>query len=148
MIRVQSEDFDGAAILAGFAKGDSSVGAVATFLGRVRGDGIVAMTLEHYPGMTEKSLATLEAQARDRWPLADVLIVHRIGRLLPGDNIVLVATASAHRRAALAACDFLVDWLKTQAPFWKLEETETASHWVAATASDAAAAQRWQSPPV
>ena len=143
MILVQTEDFNLAALLANFAKDDASVGAVASFLGRVRGEGITAMTLEHYPGMTEKSLAALETQAHARWPLAQVLIVHRVGRLLPGDNIVLVATASAHRAAALAACDFLVDWLKTHAPFWKLEETADGAQWVAAKASDDAAAQRW-----
>jgi molybdopterin synthase catalytic subunit len=147
MIRVQSEDFDVGALMAAFAQGDASVGAVATFLGKVRGGEISAMTLEHYPGMTEKSLANLEAEARQRWPLADVLILHRVGRLLPGDTIVFVATASAHRAAALESCEFLIDWLKTKAPFWKLEDSVTGPAWVAAKASDDAAAERWQTPP-
>ena len=146
MIRVQSEDFDGGALMAGFAAGDASVGAVATFVGKVRGGDVSAITLEHYPGMTEKSLAALEAKARERWPLAEVLIVHRVGRLLPGENIVFVATASAHRAAALEACAFLIDWLKTKAPFWKLEDGPDGPQWVAAKASDDAAAARWHTP--
>ena len=101
------------------------------------------MTLEHYPGMTEKMLTKLEAEARARWPLEDCLIIHRFGRLEPGDRIVLVATASAHRQAALEACGFLIDWLKTKAPFWKLEETAAGTQWVAARASDDHAAARW-----
>ena len=147
MIRVQSEDFDVGALMATFAHDDCSVGAVATFLGKVRGGEVSAMTLEHYPGMTEKSLAALEADARQRWPLIDVLILHRVGRLLPGDTIVFVATASAHRSAALESCEFLIDWLKTKAPFWKLEEGATGPEWVAAKASDDDAAERWRTPP-
>jgi molybdopterin synthase catalytic subunit len=104
------------------------------------------MTLEHYPGMTEKKLKEIEAEARQRWPLAAVLIIHRHGRLEPGERIVLVATASAHRQAALEACAFLIDWLKTQAPFWKLEETPEGTEWVEARESDDAAAARWKKP--
>lgn len=150
MIRVQAESFDAGALLTGFTApdapaGGAEAGAVATFLGRVRDDGgqVQALTLEHYPGMTEKSLAALEAEARRRWPLADVLIVHRHGRLVPGDPIVFVATASSHRAAAFDACAFLVDWLKTKAPFWKLEEGPGGAHWVEAKASDDAAAAGW-----
>jgi molybdopterin synthase catalytic subunit len=101
------------------------------------------MTLEHYPEMTEKALAKIEAEARDRWPLEETLIIHRYGKLEPGDRIVMVATASAHREAAIEACHFLIDWLKTQAPFWKLEETPSGGEWVDARSSDDAAAERW-----
>ncbi|MEI9985124.1 MAG: molybdenum cofactor biosynthesis protein MoaE [Aliidongia sp.] len=107
------------------------------------GPRLLAMTLEHYPGMTERQLEKIEAEARSRWPLAEVLVIHRYGRMLPGEPIVLVATAAAHRRAALESCEFLIDWLKTKAPFWKLEETEAGAEWVAAKASDDAAAERW-----
>ena len=104
------------------------------------------MTLEHYPGMTERQLGKIEAEARERWPLDAVLIVHRYGRLEPGDRIVLVATASAHRRAAIDACSFLIDWLKTKAPFWKLEETPEGDRWVDADPEDTAAEKRWTAP--
>ena len=147
MIRVQREDFDVGAELARLAAGDRAVGGVACFVGLVRdmaGDApIGAMTLEHYPGMTEKKLAEIEAEANRRWDLAASLIVHRYGRLEPGERIVLVATAAAHREAALDACRFLIDWLKTRAPFWKLEETRDGARWVAARDSDDAAAERW-----
>ncbi len=147
MIRVQAELFDPAAELAGFARGRTDVGGVASFIGLVRdehgGEPVAAMTLEHYPGMTERQLAAIEAEARERWPLLDVLVIHRHGRMLPGEPIVLVATASAHRAAALEACAFLIDWLKTKAPFWKLEETGRGERWVEARASDEAAARRW-----
>lgn len=147
MIRVQTEDFDPGALLDAFCQGDASVGAIATFLGLVRADDkggpITAMTLEHYPGMTEKQLSAIEAEARDRWPLIDVLVVHRHGRLTPGERIVFVATASTHRAAAFDACEFLMDWLKTKAPFWKLEETPDGAEWVEAKTSDDAAANRW-----
>jgi molybdopterin synthase catalytic subunit len=147
MIRVQQEDFDPAAEVDRLVAGNRAIGGVVTFLGLVRdvagGQGITAMTLEHYPGMTEKLLAEIEAEARARWPLEASLIVHRYGRLEPGDRIVLVAVASAHRQAAFEACAFLVDWLKTRAPFWKLEETEAGARWVAARASDDEAAGRW-----
>ncbi|HZB91939.1 MAG TPA: molybdenum cofactor biosynthesis protein MoaE [Stellaceae bacterium] len=147
MIRVQREDFDIGAELAALTRGKTGVGGVASFLGLVRdlaGDRrIGAMTLEHYPGMTERQLAEIEAEAHRRWPLAAVLIIHRYGRLEPGERIVFVATASAHRAAAFQSCEFLVDWLKTKAPFWKLEETPEGPHWVDAEASDDAAAARW-----
>lgn len=144
MIRVQEEIFRPGALLDAFLRGDGATGAVATFTGTVRGDdGLVAMTLEHYPGMTEKQLAAIEAEARRRWPLLDVLVVHRFGRMMPGEPIVFVATASAHRAAAFAACEFLMDWLKTKAPFWKLEERADDRRWVEAKASDDAAADRW-----
>jgi molybdopterin synthase catalytic subunit len=105
---------------------------------------VTAMTLEHYPGMTEKELARIEAEAKERWPLLDSLIVHRIGRLVAGDNIVLVVTLSTHRDAAFEAAQFMMDYLKTSAPFWKTEETAEGSHWVAARESDEAGAARWQ----
>ena len=124
-----------------------NVGAVASFIGLVRdvaGPGeLSAMTLEHYPGMTEKQLQQLEADALQRWPLDRVLIIHRHGRLLPGDQIVLCATTSAHREAAFAACTFLMDWLKTKAPFWKLEEVGGKTEWVEAKDADDEAAAKW-----
>jgi molybdopterin synthase catalytic subunit len=151
MIRVQREDFDVGQELAQLTQGDRSVGGVALFVGLVREmvrgpkgeEPIAAMTLEHYPGMTEKALAAIEAEAQQRWPLARSLIVHRYGRLEPGAQIVLVACASSHREAALAACHFLIDWLKTKAPFWKLEEADSAARWVEAEAADDKAAARW-----
>lgn len=147
MIRVQQEDFDVGAEMAALTAGRTDVGAVASFVGLVRdvtGDmRSSAMTLEHYPGMTEKQLGEIEAQARDRWPLTAVTIIHRVGRLEPGDRIVLVLTASAHRQAALDSCAFLIDWLKTRAPFWKLEETPEGEQWVEARESDDAAAAKW-----
>ena len=149
MIRVQREDFGPGVEMAAFCAGDTSVGAVASFLGLVRadtaseGDAVAAMTLEHYPGMTERQLEAIEQEARQRWPLTDVLVIHRHGRLEPGDRIVLVLTASAHRQAAFDACAFLMDWLKTKAPFWKREETAAGARWVDAKASDDAAAERW-----
>ena len=148
MIRVQEADFDIGTELARFATGDRSVGGIACFVGLVRdiagGEAVAAMTLEHYPGMTEKMLAEIEAEARARWPLADCLVIHRYGRLLPGDRIVLVATASAHRQAALESCQFLIDWLKTKAPFWKLENRpDGRAEWVEAKGTDDRAADRW-----
>ena len=149
MVRVQAEPFDPAAELAAFARGRTDVGGIATFLGLVRdehgGERVAAMTLEHYPGMTERKLAEIEHEARARWPdLQDTLVIHRHGRMLPGEPIVLVVTASAHRQAALDACAFLIDWLKTKAPFWKLEETGGDERWVEARASDDQAAARWE----
>ena len=145
MIRVQREDFDVGAEMA--AMSGKNIGALASFVGLVRGEdgnaAIGAMTLEHYPGMTEKKLAEIEAEARERWPLEDCLVVHRYGRLEPGDRIVLVITASSHRQAALESCAFLIDWLKTSAPFWKLEERGDGEDWVEARASDDAAAEKW-----
>ena len=148
MIRLQEAPFDVGAELAALTRGRSDIGAVASFQGLVRdvaGDQtITAMTLEHYPGMTEKKLAEIEAEANARWPLQASMIVHRYGRMLPGEPIVLVATASPHRTAALEACAFLIDWLKTKAPFWKLEETSEAGRWVEAREADDHAAARWQ----
>jgi molybdopterin synthase catalytic subunit len=150
MIVVQREDFNPGDLLAHFSAGDTGVGAVASFIGLVRdrgdSDGVSAMTLEHYPGMTERQLGDIETEAHRRWPLADVLIVHRYGRMEPGERIVFVAAASAHRDAAFEACRFLMDWLKTKAPFWKLEETEKGATWVEAKDSDDAAAARWRRP--
>ena len=147
-VRVQREDFDPGREIEALTAGDTSIGGVASFIGLVRdmagGEGIGAMTLEHYPGMTEKMLREIEAEAARRWPLQASLIVHRYGRLEPGERIVLVATASAHRTAALEACQFLIDWLKTKAPFWKLEETAKEARWVAARAEDDEAAERWR----
>lgn len=147
MIKVQSEDFDIGAEIAALTADNRAIGGIATFVGLVRdmaGDEkIGAMTLEHYPGMTEKKLAEIEAEARDRWPLEASLIIHRYGRLEPGDQIVLVVTASPHRAAALESCQFLIDWLKTSAPFWKLEETPDGGKWVDARDCDTAAADRW-----
>jgi molybdopterin synthase catalytic subunit len=149
MIRVEEAAFDVGRELGAFGTGDVGIGAVASFVGYVRGaeagqPPLVAMTLEHYPGMTERQLASIEAEARARWPLSDVLVIHRHGRLTPGEPIVLVAVASAHRQAAFEACQFLMDWLKTKAPFWKLEETAAGAEWVAAKTSDDAAADRWR----
>ena len=151
MIRVQQEDFDLGQELAALTAGNHKVGGLAVFVGLVRdmaGDQQVgAMTLEHYPGMTEKMLAKIEAEACERWPLEASLIVHRYGRLEPGERIVMVATASAHRQASLEACQFLIDWLKTKAPFWKLEEGPEGASWVEARADDDASAARWDAPP-
>lgn len=145
MIRVQREDFDLGQELRRLTADDTGIGGVASFVGLVRDmGGGGAMTLEHYPGMTEKMLERIDAEARKRWPLQATLIIHRYGRLEPGEQIVLVATASAHRQAALESCAFLIDWLKTKAPFWKLEESTEGARWVAARAEDDVAAQRWR----
>jgi molybdopterin synthase catalytic subunit len=147
MIRVQREDFDVGAELERLSADNRRIGGVASFIGLVRdmggADHIAALTLEHYPGMTEKKLSEIETEAQLRWPLDAVLIIHRYGRLEPGDRIVLVAAASPHREAALAACHFLIDWLKTDAPFWKSEETPSGEKWVASRAEDEAATRRW-----
>ena len=148
MIRVQQEAFDTGAELQRLKAGNSNIGTVV-FVGTVRdlsgGSDVKAMTLEHYPGMTERALQEIEAEAQRRWPLDASLIVHRHGRLEPGEDIVLVITASAHREAAFAACHFLIDWLKTKAPFWKLEEGAQGASWVSAKDSDDDAAARWES---
>lgn len=147
MIRVQAQDFDIGAEIAALRKGRADAGAIVAFAGTVRDQAksgtIAAMTLEHYPGMTEKELERIEAEARARWLLLDSLIVHRIGRLLPGENIVLVVTVSSHRQAAFEAAQFLMDYLKTSAPFWKTEETGEGAEWVAARESDEVEAARW-----
>ena len=149
-IRVQREDFDIGAEVARVQAGRTDIGAIVTFTGTVRGDnaGVAAITLEHYPGMTEEELARVEAEAAARWPLQASLVVHRIGTLRPGDNIVLVVTASAHRQAAFAAAEFLMDYLKTRAPFWKKElDAAGQERWVEARESDDAAAERWAHAP-
>jgi molybdopterin synthase catalytic subunit len=147
VFRVQREDFDVGAELERLTAGKHGIGGVVTFVGVVRdnagADRIGAMTLEHYPGMTEKMLAEIEAEANRRWPLEASLIIHRYGRLELGERIVLVITASSHRQAAFEACEFLVDWLKTKAPFWKLEETDKGPRWVEARSDDDEAAKRW-----
>ena len=147
-VRVQAEDFDIGQEVAALTAGRTDIGAVVTFTGTTRGDTkdgpIVSMTLEHYPGMTEAELARVEAEAVERWPLAATLIVHRYGELSPGENIVLVVAASAHRQAAFEAAAFLMDFLKTRAPFWKKETgTDGAGQWVDARESDDAAVAKW-----
>lgn len=143
-VSVQHEDFDTGAEIAALSAGREAVGAVASFVGTVRGEDVVAMTLEHYPGMTESALASIEADARARWPLAEVRIVHRVGRLLAGERIVFVGVASRHRHAAFEACAFIMDFLKTRAPFWKKEETPLGARWVDARETDDEAAARWE----
>jgi molybdopterin synthase catalytic subunit len=147
LIRVQREDFDVGAEVERLSAGNHRVGGLCVFVGLVRdiagGVPVGAMTLEHYPAMTGKQLADIDAEACARWPLEETLIVHRYGRLEPGDRIVLVAVASAHRQAAFDACQFLIDWLKTKAPFWKREEGAEGARWVEARAADDAAAARW-----
>ena len=146
-IRLQSEDFDAGAETVKLTQGRSEIGAVVTFTGICRnhegGRGVTAMTLEHYPGMAEEEIARHVADAQARWPLLGVTVIHRYGRMLPGDNIVLVATASAHREAAFEAASYLMDYLKTRAPFWKLEERPDGQDWVAAKDTDDNAAARW-----
>ena len=151
MIKVQDTAFDAATELRQFQEANRSAGATVMFIGTVRemseGARIDRMTLEHYPGMTEKALSDIEAEARKRWPIEASLIIHRYGRLSPGDDIVLVITVSAHRQAAFEANEFLMDWLKTKAPFWKFEEDGTSADWVEAKTSDDAAAARWERQP-
>ena len=146
-VRVQTADFDVGAEVARLRAGNAKIGAVASFIGVVRdvndGDQVAGMTLEHYPGMTERSIEAIIAEARKRWNIYDALVIHRVGRLAPLDQIVLVIVTSAHRGDAFAACEFLMDYLKTRAPFWKKEEIPGASRWVEARASDDAAAARW-----
>ncbi|MBU3693441.1 MAG: molybdopterin synthase catalytic subunit MoaE [Rhodocyclaceae bacterium] len=147
-IRVQTEAFDIGAEHARIAALGHATGAIASFTGLMRstneGDPVRAMTLEHYPGMTESALVEIVTDARERWALQAVTVVHRVGRLTPGDAIVLVLTASAHRGEAFAACEFIMDFLKTRAPFWKKEDTPAGSRWVEARDSDDEAAARWR----
>jgi molybdopterin synthase catalytic subunit len=143
-IRLQREDFDAGAEQAKLLHGRTDVGALVCFTGVCRGDEISAMTLEHYPGMAEAEITRHVEEAERRWPLLGVTVIHRFGRLVPGDNIVLVVTASAHRGEAFAAAEFLMDYLKTQAPFWKREERGGEASWVDAKATDDAAAARWR----
>ena len=152
-VRIQREDFDLGAEVRRLTAGRTEIGAIVTFTGTVRGEAggrpIAAMSLEHYPGMTESELAHVEAEATARWPLQDSLIIHRYGELRPGDNIVLVVTASAHRHAAFESAEFLMDYLKTNAPFWKKESSPAGDDvWVDARTSDDAALERWQSKPL
>jgi molybdopterin synthase catalytic subunit len=148
-VRIQVEDFDAGAEIDQVRKGDPKVGAVASFIGLVRdvndGDGVSELSLEHYPGMTEKALEKIVAEARARWDIYEALVIHRVGRLHPTDQIVLVVVSSAHRGDAFQACEFLMDYLKTRAPFWKKENTSKGSRWVEARASDDVAAKRWSS---
>ncbi len=147
-VRVQTEDFDVGRELEGLTRGRKDVGGLASFVGLVRdvndGHAIGGMTLEHYPGMTEKALEDICAQAHARWDLIDTLVIHRVGALVPGDRIVLVGVASAHRGEAFEACEFIMDYLKTRAPFWKKEDTASGARWVEARASDDTAAERWK----
>lgn len=149
-VRVQTQDFDVGAEIAALRRGNPKIGAVASFIGLVRdlndGDAVSALTLEHYPGMTEKALERIVAEAQQRWDIMNVLVIHRVGELQPADQIVLVVAAGAHRGEAFAACEFIMDYLKTRAPFWKKEQTPQGTRWVEARDSDDTAAQRWEPP--
>ena len=146
-VRVQTEDFDAGAEITRLRLSRADTGAVAAFIGQVRdlneGANVSAMTLEHYPGMTEKALENIVDQAKQRWNIFDALVVHRVGRLNPTDQIVLVVVSGAHRGEAFAACEFIMDYLKTEAPFWKKEQTPTGERWVEAKSSDDTARERW-----
>ena len=157
-VSVQEADFDAGAEISALSAGRDDVGAVASFVGLVRADkaaavdagaapAVLAMSLEHYPGMTEKALQEIVDEAQRRWDVFGVRVIHRVGRLLPGDRIVFVAVASAHRHDAFAACEFIMDYLKTRAPFWKKEETPAGGRWVDARESDEHAAGRWEAGP-
>ena len=147
-VRVQTEDFDVSAEMLSLRKRNPKIGAVASFIGVVRdlndGDSVSTLTLEHYPGMTEKSLEAIVQQAKERWDIYDALIVHRVGKMRPLDQIVLVIVTSAHRGESFQACEFLMDFLKTRAPFWKKEVTPEGERWVDARSSDDVAANRWE----
>lgn len=149
-VKVQTHDFDVGAEIAALRAGQAQVGAVASFIGTVRdvneGTGVSTMTLEHYPGMTERALEDICVRAKARWDILDTLVIHRFGELRPLDQIVLVAVTSAHRGEAFAACEFIMDYLKTEAPFWKKESTPAGERWVEARDSDDAAAARWDAP--
>ena len=149
-VRLQREDFDAAAEAAALACGRTDIGAVVTFTGICRdheaGQGVTALTLEHYPGMAEEEIERHVEEAKARWPLLGVTVIHRYGRMVPGDNIVLVVTASTHRAAAFEAAEFLMDYLKTRAPFWKQEERPQGTAWVEAKQTDDVAAGRWEKP--
>lgn len=148
MVKVQHEDFDAGAEIACLRRADPAIGAVAAFIGQVRdindGSSVGTLTLEHYPGMTEKAIAGIVDKARKRWNFHDALVIHRIGTLEPLDQIVLVAVAGRHRGECFAACEFIMDYLKTEAPFWKKEQTPQGERWVDARISDDAARQRWE----
>jgi len=150
-VRLQREEFDAAAEAAALTRGRTDVGALVTFTGICRGaesgEPIAALTLEHYPGMAEAEIGRHVEEAKARWPLMGVTVIHRYGRIAPGENIVLVVTASSHREAAFAAAEFLMDYLKTKAPFWKQVESKAGKAWVEAQGADDAAAARWDKPP-
>jgi molybdopterin synthase catalytic subunit len=147
-VRIQTADFDVSAEIEKLRRDNRKIGAVASFVGVVRdvndGDAVAGMTLEHYPGMTEHSIEEIITQARGRWQIMDALVVHRVGTLRPTDQIVLVVVTSGHRGDAFAACEFIMDYLKTRAPFWKKEVTAKGERWVEARASDDVAAERWR----
>jgi molybdopterin synthase catalytic subunit len=147
-VRIQTEDFDSGREIAALRQGNPAIGAIASFIGVVRdvndGNSVAEMTLEHYPGMTEKSITEIIVQAKSRWSIFDVLVIHRIGRLRPLDQIVLVVVTGAHRGDAFAACEFVMDYLKTRAPFWKKEHTPEGVRWVESRQSDDLAAERWR----
>ncbi len=147
-ISVQREDFDSGAEIEALSRGKPAIGAVAAFVGLVRnvndGAAVGRMTLEHYPGMTEKSIGAIVEEARSRWQVTDCTVIHRVGELQPGERIVLVAVAGGHRGDAFAACEFIMDYLKTRAPFWKKEQTPEGARWVEARGSDDAAAEKWR----
>ena len=147
-VRVQEADFDLSSEISAFRAGRAEIGAIAAFVGLVRdinvGSAVSSLTLEHYPAMTQKALQDIVLQARQRWDIIDALVIHRVGRLQPMDQIVLVAVASAHRGEAFHACEFIMDYLKTQAPFWKREQTPEGTRWVEAKTSDDSAAKRWE----
>jgi len=145
MVKVQEADFDVGALTRELSAGRTDIGAVATFVGLVRGasDGVEEMTLEHYPGMTEKSLLEIVEQAEGRWNLMSAIVIHRVGALQPGEQIVYVGVATGHRGEAFAACEFIMDYLKTRAPFWKKEKTAEGARWVDARDADDSAAERW-----
>lgn len=149
-VRVQTEDFDIGAEILQLRQGNAGIGAIASFVGLVRdlheNSAVTEMTLEHYPGMTEKALAEIVEDAKRRWHLINALVIHRVGPLSPTDQIVLVAACSAHRHDAFAACEFIMDYLKTRAPFWKKEQTAEGAHWVDARESDEVAVRRWVAP--
>src|ERR1700704_3417963 len=149
-VRIQTRDFDAGAEIAALRRDNPKVGAVASFIGVCRdandGTAVTRMTLEHYPGMTEKALEKIIAEVKARWDVMEVLVVHRVGELKPTDQIVLVVVTGAHRGEAFAACGFIMDYLKTRAPFWKKEETPQGARWVEARGSDDEAAERWNSP--
>jgi molybdopterin synthase catalytic subunit len=147
-VKIQTADFDMGAEIAALRRGNPKIGAVASFVGIVRdvndGDAVAQMTLEHYPGMTEKAIEEIIGQARGRWDILDALVIHRIGTLKPTDQIVLVVVTSAHRGEAFAACEFIMDYLKTRAPFWKKEQAAQGARWVEARETDDIAAERWR----
>jgi len=146
-VRIQTEDFDVSAEIAALRRGNPKIGAVASFVGVVRdvndGDSVAALKLEHYPGMTEKAIEAIIVEAKARWDIVDVTVVHRVGELKPLDQIVLVVVVGGHRGDAFAACEFIMDYLKTRAPFWKKEQTPQGARWVEARSSDDEAAERW-----